>query len=84
MIELPMGQALSPLLTNSDMITGIVYAHMTIEPVVIQKLDEKNTLLVLTESEDMQISTSSYNTVLVHRSSPYVNDLHLVKLSNQC
>ena len=32
---------------------------------------------------NMQISMSSYDTVLVHRFSPYVNDLHLVKLSNQ-
>ena len=30
---------------------------------------------------NMQISTSSYDTVLVHRFSPYANDLHLVKLS---
>ena len=39
---------------NSDIIAGLVYEHMTIEPVVIQKLDEKNTLLVFTESEDIQ------------------------------
>ena len=54
MIELLRGQALSPAFTNTDIITGLVYEHVTIEPVVIQKLDEKNTLLVFMESEDIE------------------------------
>ena len=43
-IELLRKQALFPVLMNSDVITGLVYEHMTIEPMVVQKLDdEKNT-----------------------------------------
>ena len=38
---------------NSDIIAGLVFEHMTGEPVVVQKLDGKNTLLVFTESEDI-------------------------------
>ena len=53
-IKLPWGQALSPVFTNYDIIIGLVYEHMTIEPVILQKLDEKNSLLVFTESEDIE------------------------------
>ena len=53
-IELLRGQALSSAFMNSDIITRIVYEHTTIQPVVVQKLDE-NTLLVLTKSEDKKI-----------------------------
>ena len=42
------------MFTNSDIITGLVYGHTTVEPVVVQNLDEKNTLMVLTESEDTE------------------------------
>ena len=52
-IELPRGQALSPVFMISD-ITGLVYEHMTIEPVVVQNHDENNTLLVFMESEDIE------------------------------
>ena len=41
MIELPRGQSLSLAFTNTDIITGLVYEHMTVEPMVIQKLDKK-------------------------------------------
>ena len=54
MIELLRGEALSPVFTNSDIITGLVYVHMTTEPMIVQILDEKNTLLVFTESEDIE------------------------------
>ena len=50
MIELLRGQSFSPVSMNSDIITGLVYKHTTVEPVVVQKVDEKNTLLVFTES----------------------------------
>ena len=40
MIELPRGQALSIVFMNSDIITGLVYDHMTVEPMVVQNLDE--------------------------------------------
>ena len=39
--ELIRGQALSPVIINPDIIAGLEYEHMTVEPVVIQKLDEK-------------------------------------------
>ena len=42
-IELLRKQALSPAFTNIDFIAGLVHEHMTVEPVVILKHDEKNT-----------------------------------------
>ena len=39
---------------NSDIIAGLVSEHTTTEPVVVYKHDEKNTLLVFTESEDIE------------------------------
>ena len=42
MIESLKEQVLSPVFTNSD-ITELVYEHMTIEPVIVQKYDEKDT-----------------------------------------
>ena len=53
MVGLLRGQALSQVFTNCDINAGLVYEHTTVEPVVIQTLDEKNTLLVFTESEDI-------------------------------
>ena len=49
MIELPRGQALSPVLTHPNTISGLVYEHTTIEPMVVQRLNEKNTILVFIE-----------------------------------
>ena len=46
MTKLPRGQVLSPVFRYSDIITGPVYEHMTIEPVVVEKHNEENTLLV--------------------------------------
>ena len=37
---------------NPDIIARLAYEHTTLEPMVMQKLDEKNTLLVFMESED--------------------------------
>ena len=54
MIELLRGQVLSPVFMNSGIITGLVYEHMPVKPMVVQKLDEKSTLLVFTEAEDIQ------------------------------
>ena len=53
-IELLRGQALSPALMNLDNITGLMYEHMTVELMGVQKLDEKNTLLVFTKFEDIE------------------------------
>ena len=41
---------LSLVFMNSDIIAGLVYEHVTLWPVVVQKL-EKNALLVSTEGE---------------------------------
>ena len=54
MKELQRGQALSPVFINSEIIAGLVYEYTTVEPVVVQILDEKNTLLVFMESEDIE------------------------------
>ena len=43
---------MSPLFTNSDIITGFVYEHMT--KVVVQKLDEDATLFVFPEGKDIK------------------------------
>ena len=54
MIKLMRGQALSPAFTNSGIITGLFNEHMTIELMVIQNLNEKITLLVITESKGIK------------------------------
>ena len=54
MKELLKGQTLSPAFTNSDIIAWLLYEHMTVKPVVVETVDEKNTLLVSTESEDIE------------------------------
>ena len=35
-VELPRGRALSPTFMNPDIITGLVYVHMTVEPMAVQ------------------------------------------------
>ena len=52
MIELLKGQALSAAFMNPDILAVLFYEHMTTEPMVVQKLDGKKTLLVFTENED--------------------------------
>ena len=37
---------LSQAFTNADVIVGLVYEHANVEPMVVQKLDAKATLLV--------------------------------------
>ena len=54
MIELLRGEVLSPVFMNSDIITGLMYEYMTVEPVEVQTPDEKNTLLVFMESKDIE------------------------------
>ena len=39
---------------NSDTITELVYEHMKVEAMVVQKCDETNTLLVFTEGEEIE------------------------------
>ena len=45
---------LPPAFTNTDIIAGLAYEHTTVEAMVVQKLDERNTLLVFAEGEDIE------------------------------
>ena len=51
MLELLREQPLSSAFTNPDIVVGLVYKHTTKQPLVIQRLDEENTLLVFAECE---------------------------------
>ena len=53
-IELPRGQPLSPAFTNPDIIAGLVYEDTTVEPMAVQRLDERNTLLVFAEGGNIE------------------------------
>ena len=53
MIELLRGQTLSPVFMNSDIIARLVYEHITVEPIVVQRVNDGNTLLVFTEGENI-------------------------------
>ena len=53
-IELTKGQVLSPVFMNVDIIVGLVYEHMNVEPVVVQKHEEKATLLVFSEAKKLK------------------------------
>ena len=48
-VELRRGQALTPTFIKADVIAGLVYEHMNVECVVVQKLDANATLLVSLE-----------------------------------
>ena len=52
-VELPQRQPLSPVLTNLDLVVGLVYEQTTVEPVVFQRIDERNILLVFAEGENI-------------------------------
>ena len=54
MVVLLRGQTLSPGLTNTDIINELIYEHTTVEPMVVQKLDEKTTLVVFPEGEKIE------------------------------
>ena len=54
MLELQGGQPLSLAFMNPDIVVGLVYEHTTIEPMVVQKMDEINTLLVFAEGENIE------------------------------
>ena len=53
MLELLREQPLSSVLMNTDIVVGLVYEHTTIQPMVVQRLDERNTLLVFAEGENI-------------------------------
>ena len=43
-----------PAFKNLDIVVGLVYEQTTTEAMVIQGLDEKNTLLVFAEGENIE------------------------------
>ena len=45
---------MSPIFTNPYIVLGLVYEQTTIEPMVVQKLDERKTLLVFVEGENIE------------------------------
>ena len=53
-LNLLRGQALYSAFTNSDIIAGLVYEHSVVEPMIVQRLDERNTSLVFVEDEDIE------------------------------
>ena len=55
MLELPREQLLSPVFTNPDIVVGLVYEHTIIEPMVIQRLDKRNTLLVFSGGKNIEM-----------------------------
>ena len=57
MLESLRGQALSSAFTNPDIIVGLVYEHTTLEPMVVQRLHERNTLLVFAEVKNIKESS---------------------------
>ena len=54
MLELPRGQPLFPAFMNPDNIVGLVYEHTSVELIVVQRLDERNTLIVFAEGENIE------------------------------
>ena len=42
------------MFTNPDIVPGLVYEHTTVETVVVQRLDDRNTLLVFAEGENIE------------------------------
>ena len=53
-IKLLRGQPLSPAFTNLDIVAQLVCEHTTVEPVVVQRVDDRNTLLVFAKGENIQ------------------------------
>ena len=54
MLELPRGKTLSPTFTSPDIVWGLMYEHTTVELKVVQRLDERNTLLVFAEGKNIE------------------------------
>ena len=44
---------MASLFPNLDIVVGLMYEHTTVESVVVQRVDERNTLLVFTEGENI-------------------------------
>ena len=53
-VKLPGGQPLSLVFTNPDIVAGLVSEYTTVEPVVVQRLGERNTLSVFAEGENIE------------------------------
>ena len=53
-IKLSGVQPLSPAFMNLGIVLGLVYEHTTVEPVVVWRLNERNTLLGFVEGENIE------------------------------
>ena len=64
-VELKMGQSLPQTFFCSDIIGGLVFGHTIVEPVLIQKLDTKATLLVFPHmcQEDLHYTVTGISMV---------------------
>ena len=45
---------MSPAFLSPEIIAGLVYEQTTVKPMVVQKLDDENTLLVFAEGENIE------------------------------
>ena len=48
-IELPREQLLSQMFRNLDIGAGLMCEHTAVEPLIVQRVDDRNTLLVFAE-----------------------------------
>ena len=44
---------MSPVFTNLDIAVGLVYENTTVEPVIVQRVNDRNTSLVFAEGENI-------------------------------
>ena len=54
---------LSPVFQHADIIVRLAYVHTSMEPVVVQKLDAKATLLVFPEGEKVEKICSTLQSI---------------------
>ena len=53
------------MFTNQDIISGLVYKHTTIDSIVVQRMDERNTLLVFAEGENIEKLCSTLQSIKI-------------------
>ena len=56
---------MSPPFTNPNIVVELVYEHTTAEPMVIQRLDERNTLVVFAEDENIEMLCQTVQSISV-------------------
>ena len=53
-IKLKRGQTLSQMYMNPDIIMGLMFEHMNVKTLLVQKLDRRAILLIFQENEDVE------------------------------